>query len=436
MDEQAAVNTHYLRQPPMLRTTRRLFVTSLVVLAACLSHGRLRADDDSDSRYDWFSNEAGDKWGVKDTKTGKVVFAPRFNGGTGREEGERLGTDLKDGRAWVYEKDNVELIDVSGQILAHFKGSGVWPWHGDLFILNAKTGYGIVSNTGKIILSPTCYQISDYSDGMAILGLPDPKTPKQFIYGYIDGNGAVAIQPQFGGADPFSEGLARVCKDGTWQFIDKTGKRIFIPATTLARPFSEGLSAAYTSKDGWGFIDRTGKFVIQPKYEDVYSYFDKGRTWAGVPSDSRRVASKGWVLLDTEGHELTPPIYWRPPAPMPQAGESGMGNWFAIQNEELETGGLYRAWGKDGVGLLASDGKVVVPPTYKSIGDFAGGHAAVSRFDGTHWTRGLIDIQGKEVLPLGPYDQIVPLQDGTANVSKGGKTTTVDGTGRFTSDFH
>jgi hypothetical protein len=141
-------------------------------------------------------------------------------------------------------------------------------------------------------------------------------------------------------------------------------------------------------------------------------------------------------MLDTQGHELTSPIYWRPPDPMPQEGESGPGNWFKIQNEELETGGLYRAWSKDGVGLLTAEGKVVVPPTYKNIGDFNGGLAAVSRFDGTHWTQGLISLQGKVVLPLGPYDQIVPLQDGTANVFKGGKMATVDQTGKFTSDFH
>jgi hypothetical protein len=214
IDEQSAVNTIYLRRQPTLRTIQRLIITSLIVLAACFSQGRLAADD-SDLRYDWFSNEAGDQWGLKDTKTGTVVFAPRFNGGTGHHEGERLGTDLQDGKAWVYEGDKVELIDVKGEVLARFSGFGLWPWHGDLFILAAQTGYGIVSNTGKEILPATCYQISEFSDGMAILGTWDSKTPsKPPVFGYIDGNGAVIIQPQFNGANPFSEGLALVCRDG------------------------------------------------------------------------------------------------------------------------------------------------------------------------------------------------------------------------------
>ena len=43
-------------------------------------------------------------------------------------------------------------------------------------------------------------------------------------YGFIDKSGKMVIEPQFDNAEPFSEGLAQVEKDGKLGFIDKSGK--------------------------------------------------------------------------------------------------------------------------------------------------------------------------------------------------------------------
>ena len=47
--------------------------------------------------------------------------------------------------------------------------------------------------------------------------------------GYIDTDGKFAINPQFDGGAPFSEGLAAVKIGDAWGFIDKQGKLV-IPA--------------------------------------------------------------------------------------------------------------------------------------------------------------------------------------------------------------
>ena len=61
-------------------------------------------------------------------------------------------------------------------------------------------------------------------------------------YGFIDKSGKVVIEPQFDNAEPFSEGLACVEKDGKWGFIDKSGKMVIEPQFDGASDFSEGLA--------------------------------------------------------------------------------------------------------------------------------------------------------------------------------------------------
>ena len=61
-------------------------------------------------------------------------------------------------------------------------------------------------------------------------------------YGFIDKNGKVVIEPQFGGTYGFSEGLAQVEKDGKYGFIDKSGKVVIEPQFDYASDFSEGFA--------------------------------------------------------------------------------------------------------------------------------------------------------------------------------------------------
>ena len=61
-------------------------------------------------------------------------------------------------------------------------------------------------------------------------------------YGFIDKSGKVVIEPQFDWVGAFSEGLARVKKDGKYGFIDKSGKVVIEPQFDEVRAFSEGLA--------------------------------------------------------------------------------------------------------------------------------------------------------------------------------------------------
>src|SRR5208283_1931830 len=72
--------------------------------------------------------------------------------------------------------------------------------------------------------------------------------------GYIDGTGKLVINPQFGSASEFSEGLAVVCvgdcdfgREGQgshkYGFINESGKIVINPQFDQVREFAEGLAA-------------------------------------------------------------------------------------------------------------------------------------------------------------------------------------------------
>ena len=100
-------------------------------------------------------------------------------------------------------------------------------------------------------------------------------------YGFIDKSGKVVIEPQFDYVEPFSEGFARVKKDGKYYFLDKNGKVVIEPQFD-ARDFSEGLAGV--KKDGkWGFIDKNGKVVIEPQFDNAGN-FSEGLASFGIES--------------------------------------------------------------------------------------------------------------------------------------------------------
>lgn len=92
------------------------------------------------------------------------------------------------------------------------------------------------------------------------------------------------IEPQFGGAERLSDGLAvvtTVSRADYWKtttlfgYNDRTGALVIPEKFNWARPFSDGLAQACIGNcrnNGTaprGYIDRTGEFVIAPEFGDT-----------------------------------------------------------------------------------------------------------------------------------------------------------------------
>lgn len=78
---------------------------------------------------------------------------------------------------------------------------------------------GVIDANGKVTLFDSVSYINDFSEELAAF-------EKNKLYGYIDRNLKIAIEPKFNYAGKFSDGLARVTGlDGNDYYINKTGEK-------------------------------------------------------------------------------------------------------------------------------------------------------------------------------------------------------------------
>ena len=163
--------------------------------------------------------------------------------------------------------------------------------------------WGYKTRQGKVVIAPR-YQIAGrFSNGIAAVCCDSG-------WAYIDATGRVVIRPlpYDNGPDPFQEGVARFTAGGKVGFCDRRG-RIVIPAKfDWAGQFSQGRAVVcedcrpvqegeHTLQKGgrWGYIDRTGAIAIPLKFESAVD-FEKGRA---------RVKAGGvWKDIDRTGRIL------------------------------------------------------------------------------------------------------------------------------------
>jgi hypothetical protein len=171
-----------------------------------------------------------------------------------------------------------------------------------------------------------------------------------------------------------------------WGFIDHSGKFAIKPQFRRAFPFSEGLAAADLSAR-WGFIDSTGKFVIERQFEDV-NEFHSGL--AGV-----KVFNGKWGLINKNGVAVSLTTF-------ESIGDCGQAS------KPLEPNTIIYCPYKEGLkwGYISSTGEVKVPPTYENALAFSEGMAAVSKAG--KWT--YIDKTGKTIGDF-KFDKAEPFKD-------------------------
>ena len=138
------------------------------------------------------------------------------------------------------------------------------------------------------------------------------------------------------------------------------------------KPFSNGFAAVCDGKK-WGYINKQGKVVISLKYEGA-DEFEKG---SGAVFRNRKFG-----LINRQGKLVVPIKYYDSP------------NLSSYK-------GLYNISGKDGVGVIDSNGKIIVPAAkYDYIMFFREGLALVGKKIGGEFKGGFINKKGKLVIPI------------------------------------
>jgi hypothetical protein len=246
-----------------------------------------------------------ENWGYID-KSGVMVIPPQFKYVTPFNEGLALaciGESIGKGKCG--------FINKTGKFVINPQFSFADPFENGLARVEVSrdrkdTQWGYIDKLGR--------QIWPREESSAISDLQTAKKPLLLIFvggkvGYIDRTGAVAINPQWDTAYPFSEGLALVCV-GTcdpehlvgyrrvngfrredleqtfkYGYIDESGKFAINPVFEGANNFAEGLAAVcvgqgcYFSKRGkaehkWGSVDTTGKLAVTPQFDDAWAFKD------------------------------------------------------------------------------------------------------------------------------------------------------------------
>lgn len=257
---------------------------------------------------------------------------------------------------------------------------------------------------------------------------------------------------------PFKEGYS-VYKNqkGRWGYIDTSGTTVIPPRFSVARPFSEGLAMVVDSTGYCGFINKVGEKVIQTDIDgrlaDFVGDFHEGLCWwsknnkkwnaflpngqaafaMGALYEYRKIRGKGEAPFTHHTSHPLPmdfssgvAVIQRPdsltgrprPAVINQAGKIiiSAGKYALIHAFNHLGVALFRKEKEGLVGLLDTQGKVLLPPTYQDIGPFLQGYAKVL---GTNGKFGLIDARGVEALPTA-FTRIGAITEGMVAVQRPG----------------
>ena len=293
--------------------------------------------DDAEPFYEGLAAvKLGEKWGYVDQR-GTLVIPPQF----------AMAGRFSDGRAAVIRPRDVR-----------------WPMR-----------VGHIDTAGKVIVKPEFFggMDAEFHDGLALVR---PKgEPIVGVFGfdqrnrYIDRSGTFAIDTVFEYATPFSDGLAKVRKDGKTMYVDTSGK-VVLDVTSFHNTgnFSEGLASVtepFNRGRKIGFINREGQVIVAPAYDRVRG-FSEGLAAVAIGWNDPSFVPKGldyvpakWGYIDRKGKLVIELKYW-------WVGSFSQGLAWV----ELEKGGKR--------GFINQAGELVIQPRFDTTGDFRNGLACVS----------------------------------------------------------
>jgi serine/threonine protein kinase len=291
--------------------------------------------------------------------------------------------------------------------------------------------------------------VDEFNDGLAAVYING-------LYGYINENGKVAIEPKFQKAQDFIDGRAVVVSNNKYGYVDRNGKIIWPPDLEYARDFSNGF-AAVNKKGLWGFIDTTGKLTTPYEYDQVGDYY----------GDHVVVAKNGYYGVIDKSNKLVIPLQYD----FASYIAMNENRFFLSKNKKISIGnndgkiiskeyddikyltgsGYMIVRNGNKFGYINNDGKEVIPTEYEEVtaetthdrflvkqnnkygflnnenkkvtefiydtcSGFSNDYAAVNK--NGKW--GFINKSGKESIPL-EFDQVDVFRKGVAIVKRGGK---------------
>lgn len=330
----------------------------------------------------------GEKWGFAD-KNKKIIIPCEY---------DNVQPFNAHNLAIVEKNNKYYLMDKTGKILPNTEHGYIMQQSEDLYVVSEKGldregipmgKQGYMDKQGKVVISmqyDLCYR---FSDGLA-------KVRKDGTIGFIDKTGKTVIPfKKYYDAGYFNSGVTWTRNETGYYIIDKTGKEISLSHIKIdeydgIRDFNEGI--AIVKKDGkYGAIDKTGKLIIPIQYSYL-SDFSEGLAVV------KEKSSEGQGFIDKTGKIVIPALYW------------------------------YAAPFKNGIAYTEKeDIKEFIDKNNKVIFTISKGEILTERSDEYMWIEYdtgkymLMDKTGKILFKKENYQYVSPFSNGLAKIGINGK---------------
>lgn len=307
-------------------------------------------------------------------------------------------------------------------------------------IMESKIKYLYINQSGEIMIDASNYRKAySFSEGLAVIESND------YLFGYIDKSGKIAVKPQFQQARNFSEGLAAVEINGRWGFIDKIGAIILEAEYDLVCDFSENLAVVKKDKEEFiinkigqklfsltannlqlqiyenvkfsnglieacssennkcGYIDQAGNFIISPQFTEVAPFSEGLARVSVIDEDEEKLG-----FIDRRGNFVIPPKFNTDGDFRRNSTDFSEG--LASLTENLSP----TVTDEEKFVYIDKKGKIVLRTDFFYAGSFQEGMAFV--YDDKKDTWGFINKSGKLVIQL-KYESAKSFSEGLACVT-------------------
>lgn len=195
-----------------------------------------------------------------------------------------VGTFTISGNTYFASSSNLEMDVSSLTVKGKYSGT---------------PAYYFIDEKGKTLSSNTWSGCNDFHEGMAAVSVTAGNAQK---WGFVDTTGELAINPIYSAAGDFSNGLAPVCKNDKYGYIDASGKTVIPFEYDLADAF-DASGKAIVKQDGVFFlIDASGDRITKDGYAGLIAY-NGGKYYRAS------LANGIYGVIDAEGNTVVPQKY-------------------------------------------------------------------------------------------------------------------------------
>ncbi len=234
------------------------------------------------------------KWGYID-ENGSFIIPPQFI----RAE------DFNNGLAEVVVFDwLMQIIKHDGDFLIDKTYESIQNCASDGYLIVRDTHHyqsTLINPEGDLLFQTDGYIWGELNEGLLIFN------NNEFMYGYLEPDGDVRVEPRFKKAYPFKDGLALVqLENDIYAVINNKGDILSTYDYFEVRNLSEGLMSYRNNyREPWGYIDINGRIVIEPRFSSGGPFID-GLAEIDIP-DNNLSGSKG--LINKEEEFIIDPRY-------------------------------------------------------------------------------------------------------------------------------